>query len=417
MEIDYLWWSVQFILNFLDFAMIYVIIHAFLKQHIKIKLSHIILGVLFTIVLAPVFYFWNSYLFRIVSMIFMLLIIRVVSKRRNLGDLIVMLALFTAIVVVVQTPVVVLLWLLRKIIGFSEPLTFLLTQMTTAILILLVSRKVKLNQLFNALIRNVVLKLIVVILALIALAINAILNFDDQLLHGFFFAMSIIFIGLALFPIFVQLYHNTIGIISVHDLKNSLLSTGLAIEDEADIDVVKNKFRELAKQYGMDLSQLNSKKFDDQLNCTEVMTKKVKDFIRIKLDSTDKEIKVISNITYSSDYKSVNFEIFLKWLGTMLDNALEASHQHPIYIHIGVTIYGLVLRMANEYVGHEGKDIQVIFEKGYTTKGEDKGRGIGLHNLHKEVEKRGGKIMLDEYYTAGHNCHYLQISILFSTDD
>jgi sensor histidine kinase regulating citrate/malate metabolism len=146
------------------------------------------------------------------------------------------------------------------------------------------------------------------------------------------------------------------------------------------------------------------------------MTKQVEDFIRIKATSEDKKVKIISNVTYRSDYKTVDYKSVLKWLGTLLDNALEASNEHPIYIHVGVTSNRLALRIANEYIGDIGQDLQVIFEKGYTTKGENKGRGIGLHNLHQEVTKKEGEITLDVYYTEDHNCNYLQVSIWFSTN-
>ena len=414
MDINYLWWGVQFSINFLDFFMIYVMAHAFLKQPIRVKLPHIILGVVYTIALAPVLHFWGGYLFRLLSVILMLFTIRVVTKRRNFSDLIVMLVLFTIILMIIQTPVAAIVWFIHEIIGFNEPFAFLSGQIISTILISVVSRKFKLNQWLNALTRNIVLKLMIIVLTFIILIIGVSLNFEYQLLHLVFFAIVILLTGLALFPILMQLYHNTIGMISVHDLKNSLLSIGIAIQNETDAEIIKQYFRAHSKAFGMDLSQLDNQKLYNKLDHKEKMTKQIEDFIRIKTESTDKDIEIISNITYSNDYRTVDYQSVLQWFGTLLDNALEATDKHPIYIHLGVTANRLILRVANEYVGHKGKDIQVIFEKGYTTKGEDKGRGIGLHNLYQEVSVKGGEILLDEYYTESHNCHYLQISILFS---
>jgi len=334
-----------------------------------------------------------------------------VTKRRNFGDLIIIFILFTAILMVVQAPVTLIVWLVYEVIGFDEPFAFLIAQIITTVLVCLISRKYKMNKWFNAVSKNIILKLIAIILILIVLVTSVILNFEYQFLYVFLFAVIILLIGLALFPILMQLYYNTIGMISVHDLKNSLLSTGIAIQNETDIEVVKEHFRELSKAFGMDLSQLDEQKFEDELKHKELKMKQVEEFIRIKTASQDKKIEIISNVSYHSDYKTVEYKWFLKWLGTMLDNALEATNENPIYIHIGVTTYDLVLRIANEYIGDVEQDIQVIFERGYSTKGE--GRGIGLHNLHKEVTEKGGEIILEEYYTEDHNCHYLQISILF----
>lgn len=417
MNINYLWWSVQFILGLLDFVMIYVVIHAFLKQRVQIKTSHLILGAIYTVTLAPVLYFGSGYLFRVLSILLMLAIIKTVAKYRSLGDLIVMLVLFIAIVLVVQAPLVAIIWVIREIVNFYESFAFLLTQSIATVLVILISKKFKLHQWFHAITRNTILKLIVITLTLIVFIINVVANFEHQLLYVILFAVFILLISLGLFPILVQLYQNTIDMISVHDLKNTLLSTGIAIQDETDIEAVKTHFRELSKAFGMDLSELDKQKLNDELEYKEIMTKRIETFICIKTQSTNKEVKVIADINYYRDYQGIEYKSILKWLGTMLDNALEATNEHPIYIHIGVTTRRLMLRMANEYIGHKGQDIQVIFEKGYTTKGENKGRGIGLHNLHREVTEEGGEILLDEYYTPAHNCHYLQISILFSNDD
>ena len=99
----------------------------------------------------------------------------------------------------------------------------------------------------------------------------------------------------------------------------------------------------------------------------------------------------------------------VEWLGTLLDNAIEATSTIPIYIFVDVGYDYIDIRMSNEYFGNDGQDIRAILENGYSSKGD--GRGIGLHDLNQQVVELGSTIELEEYSNEAHNCHYLKISM------
>lgn len=200
----------------------------------------------------------------------------------------------------------------------------------------------------------------------------------------------------------------------MHDLTNNFLSLGTATQGVDDAKVIKKHINRISKEFGIDLSQLNDDKLKKNLENMDSRNNSVKEFIELKKKQKGKYIEIIDNIRCSKDYEDVDLILMLKWLGTLLDNAIEASNNNPIFTDIFMDYEGLLLRVSNEYIGNNGQDIKKILEHGYSTKGE--GRGVGLHLLNKEVTQLGGEIVLYEFYSQKYNCHYLEISVVFDKD-
>ena len=402
------WWAVQFSVSFFDFVAMYVLTHAMLKRSITFNLKHVALAVLYTVTVAPL-YLYDPYALRVVATLLIFFMIKFVSKR-GLGDIMIIYGLAAAIFMIIQVLMLAIVWPLHEFLNFERPLIFLIAQLLTTGVTVFVCKKLKLNQWFYALQINPVLKLGVFILALLIFVALFILNFEYRFTYLIFFALAILFVLVSLFPIFIKLYNNSIGLISVHDFKNSLLSTAIAIASTDDINEVRRLFSEHAKAFGMDVSQLDVGIIEDQMEQEEANRENIESFINQKLYEHKKDIKIISDINYNKPHYAVELSLALKWLGTLLDNALEASVDKPIYIDIFSIRDDFALQVANEYVG-ETQNIQLIFERGYSTK--DSGRGIGLHNVHTQVTELGGVVEASTQFTEAHNCHYLSINIMF----
>ena len=402
------WWIVQFSITFLDFVMLYLLAHAILKRKITFNITHVIYLILYTAIVAPM-YLVDTYFFRVVGILLLLLILKLVSKR-GFGDVAIIYCLSFFIIATIQVPLVTVVWLFYELLDFQRPFVFLIVQLLTTVAVVFACRKLKLNQWFHALQINTVMRLILFLLALLILLVVFILNFEYQLTYLLFFATAIVFVVAVLYPIFIKLYHNFIGIISVHDLKNSLLSVAITISDMDDPKEIKKIFGKFSKDFGMDVSQLD---FDveSDIDRLKANNKKVETFIQNKLGNCKKEIKVASDLMYYEAHNDVDFPVTLKWLGTLLDNALEASVNNPIYIKLYSISDDFSLQIGNEFVGEKDKDIKDIFICGYSTK--EAGRGIGLHSLYREVTELDGEVKVDEYYSDEHNCNYIRINILF----
>jgi len=399
-------WGVQFALSALDFLMVYVIMHAVVKKRMKLNFRDVILGITFGLILATIAPFLDGHSARVVNIIAFIVVIKF-SLKRNLADTLVVYMLSFMSNAIIQILILTVISLFELQLEFS----FLIVQAATIPFILLICKYVKLNKWFNAIQANIVLKQILFIATLIVLVVFFVWNFEYEVTYLLFFILIFSLIGLALFPIIMKLYYQTIGMISVHDLKNNLLSIGIAMENMDDINVLKDKFREHAKQFGMDLSQLDFSKTEDALDQMELVNQRIRLFIDQKVVQHDEASQVVSDLTYYKDFEGLDLQIVLAWLGTLLDNALEASQHAPIYIYLYSGIRRLRLKVANEYLGEQGEDIMNIFEKGYSNKGE--GRGIGLHHLYESVKNKGGDIEVEEKYDEVHRCPYLELSIYF----
>ena len=198
-------------------------------------------------------------------------------------------------------------------------------------------------------------------------------------------------------------------LILLHELYNSLLSTGIIIEGMDDVEAVKSIFREHCLRFGVDLNVIDYKN-----NNMQGINQQIMRFIQLKKAQHEVDIELILDIGYYSDYKKVDLQQLMRWLGTLLDNAFDATEDNPIYIRIVVTSKRVSLSVANEYAGERNQDFNAMFEKGYSTKSE--GRGLGLYYLQQTVSELGGCITCFEEYHEAHDCYYLTFLLEFSNN-
>ena len=75
-----LWWGVQFIVSFLDFVMMYIFVHKVIGHNIKITPKCVLICAVYTLTLAPVFYFWGGYVFRLVTIVWWLVAVKLIDN-------------------------------------------------------------------------------------------------------------------------------------------------------------------------------------------------------------------------------------------------------------------------------------------------------------------------------------------------
>lgn len=100
-------------------------------------------------------------------------------------------------------------------------------------------------------------------------------------------------------------------------------------------------------------------------------------------------------------------------LGTLLDNAIQDMVitgkkeflQFEVKEENGITVC-----IANPHPKMKASELQKIFQKGTSTKGE--GRGIGLYNVKRLISEYGIKLMVDNRSYDGEN--YLCFSVIFN---
>ncbi|MCI8793642.1 MAG: GHKL domain-containing protein [Eubacterium sp.] len=98
-------------------------------------------------------------------------------------------------------------------------------------------------------------------------------------------------------------------------------------------------------------------------------------------------------------------------LGTLLDNAIQdmaASGQTEYLVFEVEKQDGIMIRVANPHSPIKNQELQRMFQKGYSTKGED--RGIGLYHVKKLVQKYKIGLMAENKMIGGKN--YICFSLM-----
>ena len=401
-----------------DFWLYYLISHRLLRKTPSFKVKYVILGILFAATLTSIgfslrFYLGElilgDFLFTVANFMCVLIVLKILHGRCLLDTL------FLGVVTSAITTSVILPLIFLRALNIDQSLVYLVTQIGAVLIILLICRVVKLYKLYDMiqhkLLPNILVKQIFLIFFSIILIYSIIPNYGDNLLYHFIFLSALVVFAIILVPTTMKLYQKSMAeMISIHDLYNSLLSTGIAIENMDDLEAVKSKFRDHCKRFGIDLTSIDLK--NDEM---QGMNQQIERFIYLKKEHRKTSIEVISEIGYYNDHKQVELQQLLKWLGTLLDNAFDVSTKHPVYVRMVVTNIRISLNVANEYLGERERNFDVMFEKGYSTKGE--GRGLGLYHLQQTVSEFGGHVTCFEEYKDEYDCYYLTILIEFKPND
>ena len=109
---------------------------------------------------------------------------------------------------------------------------------------------------------------------------------------------------------------------------------------------------------------------------------------------------------YSSADMNLPSEMLITVIGNLLDNAFDAMNESPDYKEHRELMFGIYSRPGAVLItvddtggGIREHDMEFIFEKGYSTKGE--GRGTGLYQVKTMVENFGGKITVESQEEVG----------------
>jgi sensor histidine kinase regulating citrate/malate metabolism len=111
--------------------------------------------------------------------------------------------------------------------------------------------------------------------------------------------------------------------------------------------------------------------------------------------------------SFFGDYSYSLFEVEPEQLDTfMLGNAFDAMNEGKDYKSVKELRFGIyskpeavLITVDDTGCGMDEEELKLIFEKGYSTKGE--GRGTGLWQIKAMVENFGGKITVESQRGAG----------------
>jgi len=242
----------------MDFVMMYVISHAMMKKYINVEWPHVVLCMIYTIVLAPVLYFFDGYIFRVVSIPILLGAIKLIIRRINFNDIIMIYMISLLIIGVAQIPILGGFWLVNYLFVVYDSVLLFLSQVISTVVVILICQKFYWYKWFDAVQSHHILKLIVCLVALIILIPMAIINFDYNISYFLLLTLAFVLGGALLVPIFIKLYRDVVDVISIRDFKSTLFGMWLDMKDEKDIENFKRNFSETVNEFGLALPQFKS---------------------------------------------------------------------------------------------------------------------------------------------------------------
>ena len=406
--------------NFLDFMMLYYFCKNFTRHKIEffsfepeklsiagitIKMPAVVWGIIYGILLGTAFYFLEGNTFRIIVTFAFIAVIKFLSKR-VLADVLLIYALFLFFGLLVQGlfALLVLALPLKQDIAVA-----VISQFLTTAVICWMSRKTSIYKVFNYIRTNILLKISCFLVALIAFFALFIVNYELSVTYFLFFVGIILTILAALIPLGTKLYRRIeLDVARSHYIANQILATQIAAAQTNNPEEIKNMIDELVSH----ISPKSTKKAN-----TGNLEESIRFLIEQKKSQKQVNVEVIMDIKSSENHENITIKQLLSFIGLLLDNAFESETTTPIVIYCRMNAYSIDLAISNEYLQKGNYDLEMMFEKGYSTKA-DEGRGYGLYEIRNEIESLNGKIeafvqYFDEYKGVELGADYLVFRIQF----
>ena len=129
-------------------------------------------------------------------------------------------------------------------------------------------------------------------------------------------------------------------------------------------------------------------------------------------EAIDKGIEIITTFSCSMLKTRISDIEWVEILGTLLDNAIEALESYEGKKKIWIKIvphekHHICIEVVNTYEKVKSSDLEKFFQKGYSTKGEE--RGIGLYHVKQVIRKNKGEIFLMSHVLEDENVISIQI--------
>ncbi len=144
-------------------------------------------------------------------------------------------------------------------------------------------------------------------------------------------------------------------------------------------------------------------------------------FLYTKIVSATKDVDFAIEIGVNHIVSNAMEKDIIEVLGTLIDNALDASDEENRKIKMYLSSYGsdtkdtvddrLIFEIMNEHPPIPMSELTRFFERGYSTKSSKGNRGYGLYNARRIVKEYDGEITLENRTLEGRNyvCFHIEL--------
>ena len=392
---------VNILLNNIDVIIMVYLCCSLVEKQLPISIKGVTFGLVGGTALGIVAHYLDGYEYKALVFIFMMIVYKLISQKK-IRDLAIIYIIVYLCVIFIQIPVT----LIVSLFPMHEYLFFLITQIISLVIVLLMCKKLPLYKLFYKIERDIVLQLVLFALAGIFLAVFFYFNFEYENMRSYVLYFSIL-IGISiicLYKVIKELFFYTRSMpAKYHDMKNIMVGLYISVYGKSDINVIRAHLDSYLDKMDID-AKVEELVIDDD-------GKNILSFIQHKKYESNKKLNFITDVRYYEPNEKVDFPDIIYMLGLLLDNAIEASNSDkPIFISVHVMEEGVEISVANVYKRQSVNDFEKMFQEGYTTKSTSS-RGYGLPNLSKIVKEYGGDIFIHHNYNEEQKSSYLTIRI------
>ncbi|MCL2559487.1 MAG: ATP-binding protein [Turicibacter sp.] len=406
---NYVWLGILVFTCIADFVMMYFMAHNVTGRKLEHKWWHYAMMVGFGAIVAVIMYYGeDSAFFRFFGRVLVFITLKIVVERKILDILLIYIIIFPIIFFVHSLTLISLL-----LLELDRNSLFLLTQLLTLSIVVIVSKKFFFNRIFIIIKQSLALMIgsIVLLATLYGFFIATEFNLQTAFEHLLWFGL------LGLITLASLLTVSTIAQAKIdytsakyHDLVNKFNGLFLTIEGSDDLERIRVMSR-VMREY------VTGRPVIEEL--TDDFEENFKKLMQDKLVESKKENELIVDLSYFGHHATVSTSDVTYMLGTLFDNALEHGLDKPIYVYLNVSHNIFELSVKNSCNAMTDKQLKKLFKKGFSSK-EGFGHGQGLYNLNRDIEafnddRFTAKIKAECYYDLTHESNFLEITIDISS--
>jgi len=403
----------SFILNSLDFMMLYFITYALLGHRANeafktISLKIVLLMFVFGVIMGTIHYLFDVMIHNAVATVFMLGVVHIVAKRISNIPTPDKVLIIVCHYILIHTLIIPIL-LVMSPLGLGLILRNLLVYLVLTSLYFFLCMKIDLNKLFTFVSRRVLVKIMFFSITIIFISVFAIFNFDaDYVLQSS--AVFIVFMTVTVNCLYLTLKsaHEYMEVMpdTYHDTKELLTILNHKLEDINDVEQMRLAYKRVMSLMELKVTPDVNSNYENEF---ESFILKTMDSIKANKGS---QVPLIADIDYYEPHATIDDVEIAYMLGILFKNAVETLTNKPILVDVMSSKYSVLIKVSNEAKHKSKEELEAMLMKSYSSK-KSIGRGFGLAKLKKLVEKKKGKLSIFQEFNHGEQLNYLTIMIRF----
>lgn len=172
-----------------------------------------------------------------------------------------------------------------------------------------------------------------------------------------------------------------------------------------NMHITIDTYDELVKAQSAYMSSLVARKENRYFPLLRISNKVIAGFLYSKLISINKDVRVELMVGSHEIFTNVPEQDIVEVIGTLIDNAVEASKEGSSCIKIFITSKEekLIFVIKNQHKKIPISELTNFFERGYSTKEDALNRGLGLYNAKNIVKRWQGEIYVENELLENEN--------------